>query len=77
MDYLTPPMLDDSNIDLWNFKMSSYLKTLCLHVCLTTTKKSYLGDDKYIEVIAQVLIALRQSLSKDYLFMISHCDSLL
>ena len=29
--------------------MSAYLKTLGLHVYLATTKKSYLGNDKYLE----------------------------
>ena len=54
--------------------MSAYFKALELHVYLATRKKSYVGNDKYIEANAQVLIALRQSLSKDYLSLISHCD---
>ena len=55
--------------------MSMYLKTLGMHVYLATTKKSYLGNDKYIEANAHALDALRQILSKDYLFMAFHCDS--
>ena len=55
--------------------MSGYLKALGLHVYLATTKKSYLGTGKYIEANAQALVALRHTLSKDYLCMISHCDS--
>ena len=55
--------------------MSAYLKTLGLHVYLATTKKTYFGNDKYIEANAQALKALRRTLNKDYLFMISHCDS--
>jgi len=55
--------------------MSAYLKALRLHVYLTTTKSSYISNDKYIEANAQALIALRNSLSKNYLSMISHCDS--
>ena len=74
MDYLSPPMYDVSNIDMWKFKMSSYLKDLDLHVYLTTTKKSYFDNNKYIEANAQALIALKQSQSKNYLSMISHCD---
>jgi len=35
--------------------MSMYLKTLRLHVYLVATKKTYFGDDKYIEVNAQAL----------------------
>ena len=41
-----------SNIDMWKFKMSAYLKALELHVYLATTKKSYLGNDKHIEANA-------------------------
>ena len=52
MDYLAPPMFDVSNIDLWKFKMSAYLKSLGLHVYLATTKKSYIGNDKYLEANA-------------------------
>ena len=52
MDYLAPPMFDVSNIDIWKLRMSAYLKTLGLHVYLATTKKSYVGNSKYIEVNA-------------------------
>ena len=45
--------------------MSSYLKALGLHVYLATTKNCYINNDKYIKANAQVLIALRQSLSKN------------
>jgi len=55
--------------------MSAYLKALSLHVYLTTTKKSYLGNSKYLETNAQALEALRHTLSKDHLYLISHCDS--
>ena len=55
--------------------MSAYLKALGLHVCLATTKSSYISNGKYTEGNAQILIAIRQSLSKEYLSMISHCDS--
>ena len=46
-----------------------------MHVDLATTKKTYFGNDKYIETNAQALDALKYSLSKEYLSMISHCDS--
>jgi len=65
MDYLAPPMYDVSNIDMWKFKMSSYLKALGLHVYLTTTKKSYLDNDKHIEDNAQAIDALKHNLSKE------------
>ena len=52
-----------------------YLKTLRMHVYHTITKKSYVDNDKHIEANAQALVALRHTLSKDYLSMVSHCDS--
>ena len=42
MDFMTPLMYDVTNIDMWKYKMSAYLKFLGLHVYLVTTKKSYL-----------------------------------
>ena len=75
MDHLAPPMFYVSNIDIWKLRMSAYLKVLGLHVYLATTKKTYFGNVKYIEANAQVLDALRRTLSKDYLSIISHCDS--
>ena len=65
MDFFAPPMYDVTNIDMWKFKMSAYLKSLRLHVYLATVKKSYFGNDKHIEVNAQALVALRHALSKD------------
>ena len=55
--------------------MSAYLKALGLHVYFATTKKSYFDNDMYIEANAQTLDALKHTLSKDYLCMVSHCDS--
>ena len=75
MDCLSPPMFDVSNIDMWKFRMSMYLKILSLHVFLAATKKSYLGNSKHIEANAQALEALRSTLSKEYLCMVSHYDS--
>ena len=75
MDFLTPHVHDASNIDMWKFKMGTYLKALGLHVYLATTKKTYLRNDKYIEANAQALDALRHTLNKDYLSIVSHCDS--
>ena len=46
-----------------------------MHVYLTTTKKSYLDNNKHIEANAQTLEVLRRTLSKDYLYIVSHCDS--
>ena len=54
--------------------MSAYLKALGLHVYLATTKKSYLDNDKHIEANAQVLEALRLTLSKEYFMLVSFCD---
>ena len=47
-----------------------------MHVYLFTTKKTYCGNDKYIEANAQALEALRRTLSKDYLSIVSQCDSI-
>ena len=55
--------------------MSTYLKILGMHVYLATTKKSYLGNNNHIEANAQALVALRRTLSEEYLSMVSHCDS--
>jgi len=55
--------------------MSTYLKALGLHVYLATTKKSYVGNDKYLGADAQALKALKHTLSKEHLSIISHCDS--
>ena len=59
MNFLSPPIYDVSNIDLWKFKMSAYLKALGLHVYLATAKKSYFGNDKYLGAIVQALEALK------------------
>ena len=55
--------------------MSMYLKIIGLHVFLTATKKSYLGNSKHIEANAQALEALRSTLNKEYLMIVSNCDS--
>ena len=55
--------------------MSAYFKALGLHVYLAATKKSYVGNSQRIEANAQALEALRRTLNKEYLCMISHCDS--
>ena len=75
MDCLTPPMFDVSNIDMWKFRMSMYLKTLGLHVFLAATKKPYLGNSKHIEANAQALEALRSTLNIEYLMIVSNYDS--
>ena len=75
MNFLAPLMYDITNINMWEFKMSAYLKALGLHVYLSTTKKSYLSNSKHIEANAVALKALRSTLNKEYLCMISHCDS--
>ena len=54
--------------------MSSYLKALGLHAYLATTKKSYSDNGKYIEVKTQAIDALRQTLSKEHISLISHSN---
>ena len=68
MDFFAPPMYDVSNIDMWKFKMSAYLKTLWLHVKLVITKKLYVDNDKYLGANAQVIDALKHTLSKEHIF---------
>ena len=68
-------MYDISNIYMWKFKMSAYLKVLGLHIYLVTIKKSYFGNDKYLRANAQAIDALKQTLNKERLFIVSHCDS--
>jgi len=70
-------MFDASNINIWKLRMSAYLKTLGMHVYLSTNKKPYLGNNKHIEANAQALEALRCTLSEDHLSMVSYCDSAL
>jgi len=65
MDFLAPPIYDVSNIDMWKFKMSAYLKALGLHVYLATTKKSFISNGKYLGANAQALDTLKHILSKD------------
>ena len=65
MDFMNPPMFDVSNINVWKFKLSMYLKTLGMHVYLGATKKSHLGNSKHIEANAQALEALRVLLTKN------------
>ena len=55
--------------------MSAYLKVLGLHVYFATTKKSYLGNDKYLEANTQALDALKHTLRKEHISLISYCDS--
>jgi len=46
-----------------------------LHAYLVTTKKSYIDNDKYLEANVQAIDALKHTLSKEPIFLISHCDS--
>ena len=57
------------------FKMSAYLNALRLHVYLATTKSSYIDNEKNLEANAQVIDALKHTLSKEYISLISYCDS--
>jgi len=71
MDYLSPPMFDGFNIDMWKFKLSFYLKALGLYVYLATTKWSYIDNSKYLEANPEVL---KKILNNDYLFRVVNCD---
>ena len=54
--------------------MNAYLKALSLHVYLVTTKRIYFGNHKYLEANTKAMEALRHTLSKNHIFLISHCD---
>ena len=75
MDSMTPPSFDPSNIVVWKYRMSMYLKTLGLHVFLAANKRCYLGDRKHIGANAQALEAIRSTLNKEYLMLASNFDS--
>ena len=72
---MTPPMFDPSNIIVWKTRMSVYLLTLGYKVHLAITKESFLSDSKHIGANAQALEAIRSTLSKDYLMLVSNLDS--
>jgi len=71
----SPPMFDISRLDIWKAMMSSYLKTLGLHVFLTAIKKCYLGNNNHIGANAPALEAIRSTLSKEYLMLVCNFDS--
>ena len=75
MACLSPPMFDVTNIDMWKLRMSMYLKTLGLHVFLAATKKCYLGNRNHIGANTHALEAIRSTLNKDYLLLVSNFDS--
>ena len=75
MDPLAPPMINVCDFEIWKIRMSIYLKSLGCYVYLAATKESFIGNSKYKMANAQALRAIRNSLSKEYLFMTSHCDS--
>jgi len=75
MDFMTPPSFDPSNIVVWKYRMSMYLKTLGIHVFLAATKKCYLGNGDHIGANAQALEAIRSTLPKEYLMLASNFDS--
>ena len=70
-----PPMFDVSKIEIWKVMMSWHLKVISWKAYHTITKKSYLSNSKHLEANAQALEALRKSLSKEYLNMVSHFNS--
>ena len=45
--------------------MSSYLKALGLHVYLTTTKKSYVDNDKYLGLMHKTEMHLGKHFAKN------------
>ena len=70
-----PLMFDIFKIDIWKVGMSWHLKAIGWQVYLAITKESFLSNSKHKKANAQALKALRKSLSKEYLNMVSHCNS--
>ena len=58
---MTPPMFDPSNIVVWKYRMSMYLKTLGLHVFLAATKRCYLGDVVLHQMFAEGVCDLQHA----------------
>ena len=75
MDFMTPPMFDILNIQIWKVKISMYLKTLGIHVYLATIKNSYCLNDKHLEANSKAIHALKSTLNDDYLSRVSNLDS--
>ena len=55
--------------------MSAYSKALNCMSILSLPEKSYFGNDKYLEANTRAIDVLRQTLSKQHISLISHCDS--
>ena len=72
---MTPPMFDPSNILVWKTRMSVYLQALGYKVHLAITKESFLSDSKHIGANAQALEAIRSTLSREHLLLVSIIDS--
>ena len=75
MDFMTPPMFDILNIQIWKVKMSMYLKALGIHVYLATIKDSYYFNGKHLEANAKAIHALKSTLNDDYLCRVAKFDS--
>ena len=75
MDFMSPPMFDILNIQIWKVKMSMYLKALGIYVYLATIKDSYCLNDKYFEANVKAIHALKSTLNDEYLSKIANFDS--
>ena len=75
MDFMSPPMFDILNIQIWKVKMSLYLKALGIHVYLATTNDSYVNNSKYIEANSKAIHALKSTLNDDFLSRVANIDS--
>ena len=51
MDFMTPPIFDILNIQIWKVKMSMYLKALGTHVYFATIKDSYYLNGKNLRLM--------------------------
>ena len=63
MDFMSPPIFDILNIQIWKVKMSLYLKALGFHVYLAITDNAYCLNGKNLEANAKALNALKSTLN--------------
>ena len=52
-----------------------YLKTLGIHIYLTTIKDSYFSNSKYLEANVKAIHTLKSTLNGEYLSRVANFDS--
>jgi len=75
MDFMTPPSFDPSNIDVWKYRMSMYLKTLGLLCSCTGLRFLSTGSQVHGAAI-KLGLDLDVSVSNSLLTMYGECGSI-